>query len=245
MKIFCIPGIDADFFQHDYSQAVSSDANHLYFKARELLLNYDFKQQKFISNDTHSVSTGGLNKGLSVLDLGTGNGILLLMLAKDFHDLSYSGIEIIDELVDIAKKNFLILSEYLGKNLNYQIIKADYCQLTEEISKTIKHDIIMSNPPYYPVGQGKISQQYEKAISRFEIIATLPGLVKCIKNFLSMAGIAIVIYPQERSQEMEKETLNNNLKIINMSSSATLRKGEMVEKSQNKTKNIIFELKHA
>jgi len=225
MKIFTIPGLEIEFIQHRYSQAVSSDTFALYSNARKVLSSYTYlSEQK--------------KAPLKVMDLGTGNGILLLMLAKEFMDVYYTGIEILKELVDIAKLNLERLSTYLKKKVNYQIINANYNELQGNIPKDSSFDLIISNPPYYPIGDGKVSSVYEKAVSRFELTATMSELLKCIKTYLSVTGKAFVIYPNFRMKDMEK--LCNELALI------CFYKKEASDLDIQCAKNrIIFEISHA
>ena len=141
--------------------------------------------------------------GKRVLDLGTGNGILLLMLCKDFPEYSYTGVELIPDLAELARLNFETLSVSMGQKLGYRIMEGDYCKLSEIFSDQEKFDLIISNPPYFPVGMGKISSVYEKAVSRFEIVGDLAGLLKSVKNYLSEEGVCYLMYPEFRREEVE------------------------------------------
>lgn len=180
-KVFTIPGINAEFYQSKNSQSVSSDSQILY---------------ETVSSYIRNVSP---NHNLKILDIGSGNGILLLMLAKEFHSYHYYGIEIIDYLNKIAIQNFNSLQKSLDTSLNYSFICDNYNNKTLMINK---FDIIVSNPPYFPKYSGKISSSYEKAIARFEIEADLKDLINCITNNLHKNGKAFLLYPFTRYEEL-------------------------------------------
>ena len=217
MKIFTIPGLDTNFYQHDYSQSISSDTNALYEKIKENLLTN--------------------TKDFKILDFGTGNGILLIMLAKDFPYFSYIGIEIFPDLVEIANQNFMSLEKNLQLSIDYEIIEADYSMLCAVLNTKQKYDLIISNPPYYPPNSGKQSIDLHKAASRFEIYANLYDLLSSIKNYLANTGKAYVIFPASRKEEFV--THCNRLCL-----DTTYHYNTSDYTSEKKMK-IIFELKHA
>lgn len=224
MKEFSIPGLEINFFQHSASQSVTDDAYLLYLKSLRSL------KQKLN------------NTAKNVLDLGSGCGILLLMLAKDFPNLYFTGIDIVNELTLIAIKNFEKLSEYLKTNLVYKFINANYSEWkTQE-----KFDLILSNPPYFPTGSGNISPIFEKAVSRFELSATQKDLLKCIKDNLSESGKAFVLYPVFRKKEFEDNCVNYCLNIDSYSFTDYENSSfhSDIKKINKKTK-IIFELSNA
>ena len=131
---------------------------------------------------------------LSALDLGCGNGILALMLAHYRPKWNISGIEIQPHLADLARKNCL-----LTQADNIVIYQQD---LRLWISQE-RYDIIFSNPPYYPQTSGRLSPLKEKAISRHEISCTMRDILSFIKHYLKISGKAYLIYPSERTADMQ------------------------------------------
>ena len=190
MKSFKIPGSDALFYQHDHSQSVSNDTYDLYVQVREYIC-FNLENNE------------ALNEA-SLLDIGTGTGILLLMLAMEFKNMHFTGVEIIKEIADIATTNFENLSKHMDEKIDIEIINTDYCKLSEVFDKNRKFDLIVSNPPYFPKGTGIMSSVYEKAVSRFELAGNLSELLKCIENFLAPEGKAFLIYPVFRAEELRK-----------------------------------------
>jgi tRNA1(Val) A37 N6-methylase TrmN6 len=183
-KTFVIPGYDVVLQQSENSQAVTDDSNFVYLKAKQLL-----------ERDTEE-------KIKSVLDLGTGCGIILLMIAKNYARLTYTGVEIVPHLADMAEDNFRNFTRFIGER-DYEIHNADFCMLDAVLGKR-KYDLIVSNPPYYRKGAGKLSSVYEKAVARYEIKCTLIDLFRNVKGHLAEAGILLIIYPLSRKGEVEK-----------------------------------------
>ena len=79
------------------------------------------------------------NKNLSILDIGTGSGCIIISLAKSLKDNNYSAIDISHQALKVAKKNAF-----------YNNVKIDFLESnilkTKKLTKT--YDIIISNPPY-------------------------------------------------------------------------------------------------
>lgn len=80
----------------------------------------------------------GNNQKLKILDIGTGSGIIPLVLKKHFPQAEVSSIDFSAKALETAKKN----AEYHQLDINF--IHADY--LNFELSE--QYDIIISNPPY-------------------------------------------------------------------------------------------------
>jgi len=143
------------------------------------------------------------NKKLSILELGSGNGIINIMLAHYRPDWQITGIEIQSELVKLSQKN----AELAEVKIDFR--EAD---LKTFLSAT-KYDIIVSNPPFYPLESGKISPIRERAISRHEISCDMIDIFHCAKRNLKPDGRAFLLYPQERLTDAEKNVKKVDLKL--------------------------------
>ena len=77
-------------------------------------------------------------QNLKILDIGTGSGVIPLVLKKHFPDAEITSIDFSEKALEIAKKN----AEF--HQLNIQFIHADYLNFNLIES----YDIIISNPPY-------------------------------------------------------------------------------------------------
>jgi len=196
-SVFIIPGLQANFYHHKQAQPITSDTTALYSKA----------YSEIIKQMADSKRT---NKFSRILELGCGNGVILLTLAKDFFYFYYTGVDIVPELIDIAKKNFDIMSEEVGIRLKSHFMIANYAERLQEIhDKSI--DLIISNPPYYPQNSGKESPNAIKSLGRMESAAGQYDLLKCVKIYMSYEGSALIIYPSSRRVEFE-----NNCKRLNL-----------------------------
>jgi tRNA1Val (adenine37-N6)-methyltransferase len=128
-----------------------------------------------------------------ILDLGTGSGILALILAGAYPLSRIIALELAPEFIDLARRN-VILNQFQDR---ISIIRGDLCQLPGFIKKG-KFDAVVSNPPFRPLDRGRINPDPQKAMARHEIRVTLPQLLKSVAHSLRVGGKWFVIYPAWR-----------------------------------------------
>jgi len=124
-----------------------------------------------------------------IIDLGTGSGIIPLLLFGKKKGLSIYGIEIQKDLADMARR-----SVELNKLQNgITIIQEDFRNL-KNIFKNQQFDVVVSNPPYVSLGQGKISPSSSRAIARHEIKGDLEDIISASNYLLKNKGRIYLIY---------------------------------------------------
>ena len=124
-----------------------------------------------------------------IIDLGTGSGIIPLLLFGKKKGLSIYGIEIQKDLADMARR-----SVELNKLQNdITIIQEDFRNL-KNIFKNQQFDVVVSNPPYISMGQGKINPSINKAIARHEIKGDLEDMISVSNYLLKNKGRIYLIY---------------------------------------------------
>ena len=128
-----------------------------------------------------------------IVDLGTGCGIVPLLLAFHRSVQHVSGIEIQESLVSMAKRNVLINGfEHL-----ISIVQADLRDL--EVTRAGgPMDLVVCNPPYGKLRSGRLNPNSSKAIARHELLATLADVVRTAAQLLHQKGRLAVIYPARR-----------------------------------------------
>lgn len=109
--------------------------------------------------------------GWRVCDLGTGSGVLLLLLARRAEGLALTGIDIDPLSARIARENLE------SNGLPGEILTGD---LRREPLPAGGFDLVVSNPPYFPVGSGKSGgpARSEECCSLDELCAAAARLVK-------------------------------------------------------------------
>lgn len=136
--------------------------------------------------------------GDRILDMGTGCGIIPLVLAYRHPDISrIFGIEIQKELADTANSN--ILENRMEERIS--IIHADFKTLMPAQTGG-PVDLVICNPPHYPQNSGRINPDDQRALARHEIAMTLDDLIAVSRRMLNRAGRLFMIYPSVRIVDM-------------------------------------------
>ena len=141
-----------------------------------------------------------------IIDLGTGSGILAVLLSRIEAVREIMGIEVQEDLAALAQKN--ILYNTCGDKVT--IIRADIRELKEQFSAT-SFDAVISNPPFYPIKSGLLNEHSGKAVSRHELHGTLADFLSISAYLLKHSGAFLTIFPCSRIgdliEEMRKATL--------------------------------------
>lgn len=133
-----------------------------------------------------------------IIDFGTGNGILPLLLACKTTS-KIIGIEIQSSLLRHALRN---IAQRRLKN-QVTLIQGDI-RFSKSFLKNGYFDIVLSNPPYRKLNSGRLNPNSEKAIARHEIIITLPDIIENAAYLLCDNGKLVMIYLPERYDELIK-----------------------------------------
>lgn len=114
-----------------------------------------------------------VKKDETVLDLGTGTGILPILLAAKTKGRHFTGLEIQEESADMARRS-LAHNRLVDK---VDIITGDIKEAAE-IFKPAFFDVIVTNPPYMLDQHGLQNPQDAKAIARHEVLCTLDDILR-------------------------------------------------------------------
>ena len=135
-----------------------------------------------------------IKRGDGIVDLGTGCGIipLVLLLTKP---VGYTiGLEIQKDLADQAARN-AVLNGYEAK---MGVILGDFKHPPFAPSSA---DVVTCNPPYRPKNSGRINPDLQRAIARHEMLASLDDILKAASRTLRAKGRLALIYPAVRLVE--------------------------------------------
>ncbi|WP_405350194.1 tRNA1(Val) (adenine(37)-N6)-methyltransferase [Fusobacterium animalis] len=144
-------------------------------------------------------------KNIKLLDIGTGNGILPILLSDNEFLSELVGIDIQKENIDRANKALQL--NKIEKNIQFE------CMDIREYKKSNYFDIIISNPPYMDDNGKKINENEHKAISRHEIKLSLNELISNAKRLLKPIGLLYFIHRTHRLVEIIKALDKNNFSI--------------------------------
>lgn len=135
----------------------------------------------------------GKLRGRRVLDLGTGCGLIPMVLAYKGNASEAFGLELQEELVEMARRSVQLnaLQEKV------RILQGDFRRI-REIFQPQSFEHVFSNPPYHDPAQGRRSPQREKALSRHEQEGSIEELVEAAKYVLSTKGRLWLTYSPSR-----------------------------------------------
>ena len=141
-----------------------------------------------------------------VIDLGTGCGILPLLLCHDSKAHSFVGVEIQKGLAELAKRN-VQLNHFQDR---ISILQNDFRKLKSIFPPGSFH-VVLSNPPYRKYRTGRVNPTLEKAIARHEIEGTLDDLVSTASYLLPPKGRCYLIFPALRTVDLLVALRNRGL----------------------------------
>ena len=130
-----------------------------------------------------------------VIDMGTGCGVILMILLLTRKVRHAFGLEIQTELAVQAARNALLN----GFEDRLDIITGDikHPPIAEESA-----DVIICNPPYRQVKSGRINPDLRRAIARHEILASIDDILHTSRRLLRKKGRLALIYPSVRLVEV-------------------------------------------
>lgn len=122
-------------------------------------------------------------KGDSVLDLGTGTGIIPILIAGHTLAERIVGVEIQEDIADMAKRS-IVMNEL---DARVTILNEDL-KNTDRVLCQNSFDVVVTNPPYIKANGGLKNERDTKAISRHEILCTLDDVVRVSEKMLKHGG---------------------------------------------------------
>jgi len=132
-----------------------------------------------------------------ILDLGTGCGIIPLILGYRHPGVRIYGVEVQPELAELAARN-------VSENRMQSRITILCMDLKALVPGTVagEVDVVVCNPPYRAPGSGRMSPDPQRAIARHEIRASLADILKAARRMLRNGGKCVMIYPAERTADL-------------------------------------------
>ena len=145
------------------------------------------------------------NKIGKILDIGTGNGIIPVLLYSKGKGKDIIGIDIQEENVSLAKRNMEL-------NQLEESIKIESADI-KEYPYGNTFDYIVSNPPYMRADGKKQNDLNSKAIARHEIKLTLKELIENTKRVLKPIGSFTLVHRSYRFTEISRILEENGFSL--------------------------------
>lgn len=152
-----------------------------------------------------------------ILDIGTGSGVLSLMMAQKFENAKITALDINEDAITQAQLNF-------ADSIFANRCEAIYGDVVSIVLDT-KFDFIICNPPYFKNSLQATSSNIN--IAKHSTALTLNQLAIAIKNLLSKKGNFSIIIPHPRVNEFMDIATENELFI-----------NEVIHMQHNKNKSF-------
>lgn len=138
-----------------------------------------------------------VKKGDQVLDLGTGTGILPILLEAKTQGEHFTGLEIQEESADMARRSVV----HNGLEKRVSIVTGDI-KKASSIFGAASVDVITTNPPYMIGAHGLQNPESSKAIARHEVLCTLDDILRESARMLKPKGRFYMIHRPFRLAEI-------------------------------------------
>lgn len=138
-----------------------------------------------------------VKKGEKVLDIGTGTGIIPILMAAKTKGSDFTGLEIQEESADMARRS--VLYNHLEDKI---MIRTGDIKEAAEIFGAASFDVITTNPPYMICNHGLENPNGAKAIARHEVMCTLDDILKESARLLKFHGRFYMVHRPFRLAEI-------------------------------------------
>ena len=176
-----------------------------------------FRFKQFSVNQTNcamKINTDGVLLGAlaemgspkTILDIGTGTGVIALMLAQKYSNVLIDAVEIDENAAETAKQNFN--NSTFNKQLRVYIIDINVFLKAEPANK---YDLIISNPPFYI--NSLISHSKKKSLAKHTDLSFFEILFEDISNHLTENGCFWIILPIDVALLVKPFATKNGLNI--------------------------------
>jgi len=135
-----------------------------------------------------------VHRGDAILDLGTGTGIIPLLLLARQPELHITALELNEEVAERARRS-VQLNQLQEK---IKVINADL----RSWKPAGHYQLVVTNPPYLPLGQGKLSASPKVGMARHELTCTLEEVIQAAARAVGTRGRLAMVYRSERLAEL-------------------------------------------
>lgn len=134
-----------------------------------------------------------IKQDANVIDLGTGTGIIAILLSAKTKAKKIIGVEIQQQVADMARRS-VIMNKLEDK---ITIINEDIRNLDKKINIG-DYDVIVTNPPYMKKNTGAKNKNNVKLISRHEVECNLEDIAKISYKLLKENGEIYMVHRPDR-----------------------------------------------
>lgn len=205
-------------------------------KENERIDDLEFKNLKIIQNKDgfcfgiDSILLTDFAKNIKpnskVIDLGTGTGVIPILLYGKTNNTKFVGVEIQKEVAEMANRSVKL---NLLEN-NIEILNTNILELSK-IYNTGSFDVVTTNPPYKKINTGVINENNKKLISRHEIMASLEDFIRTASFLLKDLGEFYMVHRPDRLVDIFYEMRKNKIEP---------KKIKFIYPNKNKKTNLVL-----
>ena len=138
-----------------------------------------------------------LKRGLRVCDLGSGTGLLSLLLLQRQRELTVTGVELLPEALGLAEQ--AAARNGLSDRLTFR--QGDLREI-RHLLPAGGFDLAVCNPPYYPAGSGQLPDEAALRTARSESGCTLEEVCAAAAHLLRWGGSLCLVHKPERLADL-------------------------------------------
>lgn len=186
--------------------------NKILLKKDERIDNLEINELKIIQNKSafcfgiDSVLLSDFAKEIKnnakCVDLGTGTGILSILLCAKTKLSKIYGVEIQEDIAEMANRSIML--NHLEEK--FQVVCMDIKDILNkkncDIFEKNSFDSVITNPPYKKINTGKLNDNEKKLMARHEIKANLKDFMKVTNYLLKDKGNLYMVHRPERLVEI-------------------------------------------
>jgi tRNA1Val (adenine37-N6)-methyltransferase len=182
-----------------------------YFQFKQFLVKQERSAFKVGTDGVLLGAWATVENAGSILDIGTGTGLIALMLAqRTAASVMEAGIRIVALEIDKASCEQAMDNIRISPwDQRIKVISQSFQDYAA--AKPAMFDLIVSNPPFFSDSRKPDSQQ--KEISRHDTLLGLGGLVSGVGRLLAAEGKFCVILPVEESKKLQKSCMEMGLHL--------------------------------
>lgn len=166
-------------------------ADDLQYKGLKVIQNPD--KFRFGTDAVLLASFTRIQRNAKVADLGTGCGVIPLLLSGRVQTAHITGVEIQPDIADMARRSVSLN----GLNGRIEIVNTDLKDSPELLGKA-RFTCVTANPPYRKRGSGMGSVSEHERIARHEVLCTLEDVVTAASALLANCGRFTMVHQAER-----------------------------------------------
>ena len=152
--------------------------------------------------------------GSSVLDIGTGTGLIALMMAQRFPEAHVDAIDIDADAASQAEDN--------ARRSPFADRVAVRCVSLQEFAAEREYDSIVCNPPFFT--QSLQSPDSKRTLARHSIALPFDDLFRHARRLMSEYGVLSIVVPSDALSQIETAAVMNNLFLVRRCLVRTTRK---------------------